>query len=89
MRLTPNGNTVIPAGLLWGWRVVSPGAPFTARGAYNDEKLVKAIVLLTDGENNVNRRANFHDKSSYGAFGFAKNGHLGNVNGSNAECDPQ
>jgi len=27
--LQPKGNTVIPAGLLWGWRVLSPGEPFT------------------------------------------------------------
>jgi Flp pilus assembly protein TadG len=84
--LTPKGSTVIPAGLLWGWRVVSPGAPFSEGSAYNDDKFVKAMVLLTDGENDVNQASNGINKSSYGAFGYAKNGHLGNVNGSNANA---
>jgi hypothetical protein len=84
--LTPKGSTVIPAGLVWGWRAISPTAPYTEGAAYNDEKYVKAIVLLTDGENNVNPATNSVGKSSYNAFGYAKNGHLGNVNGSNANA---
>jgi Flp pilus assembly protein TadG len=84
--LTPKGSTVIPAGLLWGWRVISPGAPFTEGSAYNDDKFVKAMVLLTDGENDVNEASNGINKSSYNAFGYAKNGHLGNTNGSNANA---
>jgi len=84
--LTPKGSTVIPAGLLWGWRAISPGEPFTEGSAYNDDKFVKAIILLTDGENDVNQASNGIDKSSYNAFGFAKNGHLGNTNGSNANA---
>jgi hypothetical protein len=83
--LVAKGNTVIPAGLLWGWRVISPTAPFTEGAAYSDEKWVKAIVLLTDGENDVSGGSNGIDKSVYGAFGYAKNGHMGNTSGSNAE----
>ncbi len=82
--LEAKGSTVIPAGLLWGWRLISPTAPFTEGAAYDDEKWVKAIVLLTDGENDVNQASNGIDKSSYNAFGYAKNGHLGNTSGSNA-----
>ena len=84
--LTPKGSTVIPAGLLWGWRVISPTVPFTEGAAYNDDKYVKAIILLTDGDNDVNQGGNGINKSSYNAFGFAKNGHLGNTSGSNAEA---
>jgi len=84
--LVANGNTVIPAGLLWGWRVLSPTLPFTEGAAYTDEKWVKAIVLLTDGENDVSQGANGIDKSAYNAFGYAKNGHLGNASGSNANA---
>ena len=83
--LVAKGNTVIPAGLLWGWRVVSPGEPFSEGGSYTDEKILKAIVLLTDGENNVSGGGNYHNESTYNAFGFAPSGHLGNVSGSNAE----
>ena len=53
--LVAKGNTVIPAGLLWGWRVLSSTEPFTEGAAYNDEKWVKAIVLLTDGDNDVSQ----------------------------------
>jgi Flp pilus assembly protein TadG len=84
--LTPKGSTVIPAGLLWGWRAISPTAPYTEGAAYDDEKYVKAIVLLTDGENDVNQGGNGINESSYNAFGYAKNGHLGNTNGSNANA---
>jgi Flp pilus assembly protein TadG len=83
--LSPKGNTVIPAGLLWGWRVLSPGEPFSEGSAYDSEKWVKAIVLLTDGENSVSGGGNGHNKSVYNAFGYAKMGHLGKTNGSKAE----
>lgn len=84
--LSANGYTVIPAGLLWGLRLISPGTPFTEGAAYNDDKWVKAIVLLTDGQNDVEQGTNGHNKSIYNAFGYAKSGHLGNTNGNNAEA---
>jgi Flp pilus assembly protein TadG len=83
--LDADGYTVIPAGLLWGWRAISPTEPFTEGKPYDDEKWVKAIVLLTDGENDVEGGSNSHDKSNYNAFGYAKSGHLGSTNGSDAE----
>jgi hypothetical protein len=83
--LKPNGNTVIPAGLLWGWRVLSPSEPFTEGKPYDAEKWVKAIVLLTDGENFVDGGNGNHNGSSYNAFGYAQEGHLGSTSGSNAE----
>ena len=43
-------------------------------------------MLLTDGENDVSGTGNGINKSTYDAFGYAKNGHLGNTNGSNAEA---
>lgn len=48
------GSTNIPEGLMWGWRVLSPTAPFSEGTSYSDEKTKKIIVLLTDGENNFN-----------------------------------
>ncbi len=84
--LQAKGSTVIPAGLLWGWRVISPGAPFTEGVDYSNDKYTKAIVLMTDGENDVGGGSNGFDKSYYNAFGFAKNGHLGSTSGSNAEA---
>lgn len=48
---SPTGNTNIPQGLGWAWRVLMPDAPFTEADADPDYALQRAIVLLTDGEN--------------------------------------
>jgi hypothetical protein len=82
----PEGNTVIPEGLAWGWRVISPGAPFTQGAAYDDPDTVKAIILLTDGRNDVSGGGNGDYKSVFTAFGYPENNHIGNSNGSNAEA---
>lgn len=71
-----SGNTNIKEGVAWGWRVLSPGLPFTEgrdAGASNNRKI---IVLMTDGENMYNSSSN-HNKSVYGAHGFAAKGRLG------------
>ncbi len=57
--LSPGGWTNIPAGAIWGWRVVSPDAPFTEAigpsetgpdgSVYEDWQ--KAVVIMTDGNN--------------------------------------
>ncbi len=84
--LQAKGSTAIPAGLLWGWRVISPTPPFTEGADYSNDKYMKAIVLLTDGQNDVNQGVNTLNGSAYNAFGYAKNGHLGSTNGSNADA---
>jgi hypothetical protein len=66
-------NTNIAEGLAWAWRVISPDEPFTEGMPYSDQKTVKAIILLTDGENFVSGDNTF---SSYG-FGDAENPQLG------------
>jgi hypothetical protein len=70
--------------LLWGWRAISPTEPFTEGKPYDDEKWVKAIVLLTDGRNAVGGGAAGINKSYYNAFGFARSGHLGDTSGGEA-----
>lgn len=49
--MSPNGWTYIPAGLMWGWRTIDPGNPYTQAKPYTDEKWQKMIVLMTDGQN--------------------------------------
>jgi hypothetical protein len=49
--LSATGNTNIPAGLAWAWRVLMPLAPFTEAELDPDYDRDQAIVLLTDGEN--------------------------------------
>ena len=49
--LSPAGNTNIPQGLGWAWRVLTPDAPFTQADPNPPFRREQAIVLLTDGEN--------------------------------------
>ena len=52
--LTTDGWTYIPAGLVWGWRVLSPQAPFTEGASWTmvkQKNVQKIIVLMTDGKN--------------------------------------
>ena len=53
-QLRANGKTYIPAGLVWGWRVLSHREPFS-QGAddaeVNARNVRKIIVLMTDGKN--------------------------------------
>ena len=49
-----DGWTYIPAGLAWGWRVISAAAPFTegvTDSELEDRDGRKTIILMTDGEN--------------------------------------
>lgn len=48
-------NTYIPAGLIWGLNVLSPGIPFKDAGDYdgNNVRPRKVAVLMTDGENTL------------------------------------
>ena len=76
----PGGSgTQTNTGAIWGWRVISPPAPFTDRytqggasdgpvAAYDDEDFNKAVVLMTDGENNY---------STYTAYGLQDENRLG------------
>ncbi len=48
---TPDGNTNVPAGLAWAWRVLTPAAPWTEANPTPPSPRQQAIVLLTDGEN--------------------------------------
>ena len=83
--MTASGSTAIPAGLAWGWRVISPSEPFSEGAQYDDEDYIKAIVLLTDGQNSVGGGNGNHNGSYYNAFGYAQSGHIGAVNGNEAE----
>ncbi len=50
------GGTYIPSGLMWGLRVISPGAPFKKAVSYGTarrQNVKKVIVLMTDGENSI------------------------------------
>jgi Flp pilus assembly protein TadG len=71
MRHWQGGGTNQAEGLAWGWRVLSPTAPFTEGAAYGPD-VRKVIVLMSDGENtNVGTDAVMaSDYSAYNHMGF-------------------
>ncbi len=87
---TPAMGTFIPTGLVWGWHVVSPGEPFTegvAQGQKHFEDTVKAVVLLTDGENSSTADGRTINQSTYSAYNYVSNGRLGSYRNANATLD--
>ena len=76
------GNTNILEGLMWGWRVLSPGAPFTQGKAYTAPNNRKVIILMTDGVNNLNGANNFNH-SDYTSYGFVIKNRVGSNSSDN------
>ncbi len=73
--LKAKGNTNILEGFMWGWRSLSPGAPFGGGRPYNTPNNRKVIVLMTDGQNNFGT-VNNADMSRYSSFGYAVRGRI-------------
>jgi hypothetical protein len=70
-----NGYTNITGGLMWGWRVLSSGAPFTQGRAKSDTENQKIMILMTDGANTYNTNKKFLS-STYSAWGYIAQNHL-------------
>lgn len=70
--LVAAGNTNIMEGVAWGWRVLSPGEPFT-EGAPKKAKTRKIMILLTDGSNVFGLTPDPRNElgSAYSSFGFS------------------
>lgn len=50
--LSAGGNTNIPIGAVWGWNMLTTGAPASSAAASTTtKKILKYMILLTDGEN--------------------------------------
>lgn len=83
MRPWFNSGTNIAAGLAWGWRVISPTLPFTEGVAYEDEDWQKAIILLSDGRNEVVAQSS-HNVSDYTGYGYLSKQRLGTTDNETA-----
>jgi hypothetical protein len=73
MRHWNGGGTNQAAGLSWGWRVLSPTAPFTQGRPYNDptNPVKKVLVMMTDGENtNINSVSDAVMASDYSSYSY-------------------
>ncbi|WP_265517104.1 vWA domain-containing protein [Nitratireductor luteus] len=72
-----NGNTNIMEGVAWGFRVLSPGEPFSqGKDDKNDPRIEKIMVVLSDGANVFGNRG-VKLGSSYSSFGYLVDGRLG------------
>ena len=78
-----SGSTNIQQGLTWGWRTLSAAKPFTGGRPITDDKNLKFIILLTDGNNvygsdsawtNTSpfRRTSAPNNTQYGAWGYSR-----------------
>ncbi|PCI32718.1 MAG: hypothetical protein COB54_06380 [Alphaproteobacteria bacterium] len=45
------GGTIANLGMIWGWRMLHTGSPFFNPVPYNDDQMLKAAILMTDGQN--------------------------------------
>ena len=65
------GNgTMAHLGAAWGWRVLSPDAPFQEGLPYTTENNNKAIIILSDGQNLVSQQTAFLSACSQGQGSF-------------------
>lgn len=69
--------TNMTSGLAWGWRTVTDKEPFSQADPADPENLIKAVVLLTDGDNVLS--------SSYPtSYGWLSEGRLNGRTGSSS-----
>jgi Flp pilus assembly protein TadG len=71
------GDTNLLEGFMWGWRTLSPNAPFSDGKAYSVIDTKKIIILLTDGMNKWSAVNNGNNLSSYSPMGFYTDNRLG------------
>ncbi len=68
-----NGSTNIQQGLTWGWRTLSSKLPFDEGRNKSDDKNLKIVILLTDGNNYYGQDyGDTPNQSRYGAWGYAR-----------------
>jgi hypothetical protein len=65
--LTPNDETYVAPGLLWGWRAISHRLPFAdGKDPAASDGVQKVIVLMSDGTNTLSKKSGApeHDDSN-------------------------
>ncbi|WP_340646904.1 pilus assembly protein TadG-related protein [Phenylobacterium sp.] len=77
--MTAVGDTNIPLGMAWGWRMLSPNAPFADGTPYSTPHVRKIIILMTDGVNTMGDPSSGweQNKSYYSGLGYIWQGLLG------------
>jgi hypothetical protein len=80
--MVASGPTVVPEGLAWGWRILSRNEPYSTLEGFNggteeiakyegegEVRWQKFLVLMTDGENDVDRSSDTINGTYYTAYG--------------------
>ncbi|WP_162141941.1 pilus assembly protein [Aureimonas ureilytica] len=67
--LTASGATNVPQGVEWGWKVLSKNEPFTEGRAAGEENNIKAMIVMTDGQNTYYNSYS-PAVSAFGAYGY-------------------
>lgn len=87
------GGTNVHEGTAWGYRVISPDAPFTEAEDY-DQATSKVLIIMTDGENTAynlphtpwqtrycgSSQTDLNGNCYYSAYGFPYNSNNNNAN---------
>lgn len=88
--MTAAGSTILTEGAVWGWRMLSPnwnglwGGDMNANNLplpYNTPLMNKAVVFMTDGQNDLSSNQN-----DYAAYGTLAQANLGTNSESAAEA---
>jgi len=82
--LVVGGSTNMVEGIMWGWRALSERKPFDEGRLYGADNNFKVIVLLTDGNNQMNGFPNLLGSDSV-SYGYIENGRLGLSAGATTE----
>jgi Flp pilus assembly protein TadG len=57
--MVATGNTNVAIGAAWGWNMLTPGMPLsTSQTATSSKKILRYLILLTDGDNTQNTLGN-------------------------------
>lgn len=60
-------NTYIPAGILWGWTLLSEREPFTEAASLSASNVDRYMIVMTDGANTLKPVAPKHNADNSGA----------------------
>jgi Flp pilus assembly protein TadG len=84
--LKAGGATNITEGVMWGWRVLSPGEPFTeGKSQADDPTLHKIMIVVSGGSNDLGVNGT-ELGSAYSSEGYLVDGRLGMTSGSEADA---
>lgn len=78
--MVADGYTNIHQGIAWGWRALSPGAPFTGGRALNDPAFPghrRIMIVMTDGANTYEWYDKNPNTSKYNAYGYVTENRAG------------